>query len=31
MEKKYNKKKIDRSKFYKDGNVFKKNYRNYSL
>ena len=31
IEKKYNKKKIDRLEFYRDGNVFKKNYRNYSL
>ena len=31
MEKRYNKKKIDYSKFYKNGNVSKKNYRNYSL
>ena len=31
MEKKYNKKKIGRLGFYKNGNVFRKNYRNYSL
>ena len=31
IEKRYNKKKIGRLKFYKNGNVFKKNYRNYLL
>ena len=31
MEKKYNRKKIGRSEFYKNNNVFKRNYRNYLL
>ena len=31
MEKRYNKKKIGRSEFYRNDNIFKKNYRNYLL
>ena len=31
IEKKYDKKEIDRLKFYKNGNIFKRNYRNYPL
>ena len=31
IEKKYNRKKIGRLKFYKNNNIFKKNYRNYLL
>ena len=31
IEKRYNKKKIGYSEFYKGGNVFRKNYRNYLL
>ena len=31
IEKRYNEEKIGRSEFYKNNNIFKKNYRNYSL